>query len=49
VANHSLHRFFDPRLQAVMAAHIDRINEAEQEGIEELNRAVPLAEGRGAG
>lgn len=47
VANHSLHRFADPRLQAVMAAHIDRINAAEQHAIDEMNAGLPLAEGRG--
>jgi hypothetical protein len=29
-----------------MAAHIGRINEAEQERIEALNRGMPLAEGK---
>jgi len=42
VANHSLHRFSDARLQEVMAAHIDRINAHEQERIDDLNRALPL-------
>lgn len=47
VANHSLHRFFDRRLQALMAAYIDRINDAEQEGIDALNRALPFAQPKG--
>ncbi|MBI5439991.1 MAG: GNAT family N-acetyltransferase [Deltaproteobacteria bacterium] len=47
VPNHSLHRFFDPRLQSVMATHLREINEAEQERIDELNRGLPLAERKG--
>lgn len=43
VANHSLHRFYDPRLARLMEIHIGRINEAEQEQIDELNRALPFA------
>lgn len=46
VANHSLHRFADVRLHGIMATHLDRINEAEQEQIEALNRGIPLAEDR---
>jgi predicted N-acyltransferase len=42
VPNHSLHRFSDRRLQALMAAHIHRINAHEQERIDQLNRALPL-------
>jgi hypothetical protein len=38
----SLHRFIDPRLTAVMAAHIDRINRLEDQQIEALNLAMPL-------
>ena len=44
VANHSLHRFADPRLRAVMQRHIEQINSQEQEEIDALNRAVPFAE-----
>ncbi len=43
VPNYSLHRFYDPRLARLMELHIDRINEAEQEEIDELNRALPYA------
>jgi predicted N-acyltransferase len=46
VANHSLHRFAEPRLRAVMERHISQINSQEQEEIEALNRAVPFAEAR---
>ncbi|HSH70541.1 MAG TPA: GNAT family N-acetyltransferase [Deferrisomatales bacterium] len=45
VPNHSLHRFTDPRLQAVMAANLEHLNAAEQSRIEALNRAIPLAGG----
>ncbi len=43
VANHSLHRFYDPTLARLMETHIGRINEAEQEQIDELNRSLPFA------
>lgn len=43
VPNHSLHRFYDPRLARLMDLHIDRINEAEQDAIDELNRTLPFA------
>jgi predicted N-acyltransferase len=43
VANHSLHRFYDPTMVRLMQTNIDRINEAEQEQIDALNRAVPFA------
>lgn len=50
VPNHSLHRFTDPRMQAVMAANLEHINGAEQAHIEELNRHIPWAmpDGEGA-
>jgi predicted N-acyltransferase len=43
VANYSLHRFFDQRLAHIMDAHIEEINELEQEHIDELNLELPLA------
>lgn len=46
VANHSLHRFYDPRLERLMARHIEEINRLEQENIEAMNRSVPFAERR---
>jgi predicted N-acyltransferase len=46
VANHSLHRFADPRLRGIMQRHIDRLNEQQQEEIEALNQAVPFAGAR---
>jgi predicted N-acyltransferase len=41
--NYSLHRFFDPRLDQIMKAHIEEINRLEQEHIDELNLEVPFA------
>jgi predicted N-acyltransferase len=49
VANHSLHRFADPRLRAVMQRHIAEINSSQQEEIDALNQAVPFAESRAEG
>jgi len=46
VGNYSLHRFFDQRLAHVMAAHIEEINQLEQQHIDELNLEVPLARNR---
>jgi predicted N-acyltransferase len=44
VANHSLHRFYDPNLTRLLHTHIERINEAEQEQIDALNRTLPFAQ-----
>ena len=46
VANHSLHRFADPRLRGIMERHIAEINRQEQEQIEALNEEVPFAQAR---
>jgi len=43
VANHSLHRFYDPRLRQILEMHIDEINTLEQRRIDELNAALPLS------
>lgn len=43
VANHSLHRFYDPRMVQIMQAHIHEINRQEQEYIDELNAALPFS------
>ena len=43
VGNYSLHRFFDQRLEQVMNAHIEKINQLEQDQIDELNRELPFA------
>ncbi len=42
VGNYSLHRFFDQRLEQVMNAHIEEINQLEQDQIDELNRELPF-------
>ncbi len=44
VANHSLHRFYEPRLKQIMQTHIDEINRLEQQQIDDLNDLLPLAE-----
>ena len=44
VPNHSLHRFYDPRLQQIMRQHIDEINQMEQQHIEDLNKQLPFSE-----
>ncbi len=49
VANVSLHRFSDPRLQQLMAAHLGEINRMEEQEIEELNAGLPFAQGRAPG
>jgi predicted N-acyltransferase len=43
VANHSLHRFYNPRLIQILEMHIDEINTLEQHQIDELNAALPLS------
>jgi len=47
VANHSLHRFFDPILRRVMEMNIDAINRYEQDEIESLNEDSPLRRAQG--
>lgn len=43
VANHSLHRFYDPHLSQIMQMHINEINRLEQEQIDALNDELPFA------
>jgi len=43
IGNHSLHRFFDQRLDHIMKAHIGEINRLEQEHIDALNLELPFA------
>ncbi|MFY9704958.1 MAG: GNAT family N-acetyltransferase [Desulfobacterales bacterium] len=43
VANHSLHRFYDPSLAQILREHIDEINRQEQRIIEDLNAALPFS------
>ena len=40
--NHSLHRFYAPRLQKILVNHIDEINHVEQQEIEAINADLPL-------
>lgn len=44
VATHSLHHFYDERMQLVMKMNIDKINRYEQMHIEHLNDHLPFAE-----
>ena len=41
IANYSMHRFFDPSMQAILEANIDRINAWERQAIRTLDEAVP--------
>ncbi len=43
VPNYSLHRFYDERLQQVMAANIDRINRLEGQEMRLMNREIPFS------
>ena len=40
--NHSLHRFYHPRLQRILETHIDEINFSEQQEINYINQSLPL-------
>ena len=42
LANHSLHRFYDPQLSHILRSNIDRINEMEQAEIESMNADLPF-------
>ncbi len=44
VATHSLHRFFNERMQLVMRMNIDKINRYEQLHIDQLNEYLPFAQ-----
>jgi predicted N-acyltransferase len=41
LATYSLHRFFDPTMQAILEANMDRINSYERAQITMLDDAVP--------
>lgn len=41
VANYSVHRFYDSRMDTILRANIDRINSVENAQIEALDAAVP--------
>lgn len=40
--NHSLHRFYAPRLQKILTNYIDDINQSEQREINAINAGLPL-------
>jgi len=40
--NHSLHRFYNPRLSQILQTYIREINEMEQQEIETINQDIPF-------
>ncbi|MGF1489887.1 MAG: GNAT family N-acetyltransferase [Prochloraceae cyanobacterium] len=42
-ANHSLHRFYNPRMSKIISAYIDQINGMEAEEIEAINNDLPFS------
>ena len=40
--HHSLHRFYEPRLQQILTTYIEEVNEMEQREIEAINQDLPL-------
>lgn len=42
VSSYSSHRFFDPRMDMIFRTHIDRVNQLEQNYIDELNDLLPV-------
>ncbi len=49
VPNWSMHRFYDKAMDAIMRAHIDEINRAEQDQIDAMNEALPFSGPRPGG
>ena len=43
IANHSLHRFYHPRLETILNQYIGQINLLEQEEIEAINQDIPFS------
>lgn len=41
-ANHSLHRFYHPRMNQIFSHYIDEVNQMEQEEIEAMNEDLPF-------
>ncbi|MBV9387609.1 MAG: N-acetyltransferase, partial [Chroococcidiopsidaceae cyanobacterium CP_BM_ER_R8_30] len=41
--NHSLHRFYNPRLTQVLRSYIREVNEMEQQEIDAINQELPLS------
>jgi len=42
--NHSLHRFYDPRLAQIFRTHIGEVNAMEQREIDAVNQGIPFKE-----
>ncbi|WP_204106531.1 MULTISPECIES: GNAT family N-acetyltransferase [Spirulina sp. CCY15215] len=40
--NHSLHRFYDPRMRKILCSYVDEINDMEQQEIEAINQDLPF-------
>ncbi|MDY6784127.1 MAG: GNAT family N-acetyltransferase [Cyanobacteriota bacterium] len=40
--NHSLHRFYNPRMSKILHSYIDEINDMEQQEIEAINQDLPF-------
>lgn len=41
-ANHSLHRFYEPRLSHILRSYIDEVNEMEEQEIDAVNQELPF-------
>lgn len=42
-ANHSLHRFYHPRLSQILRSYISQVNQMEQEEIDAINQDIPFS------
>lgn len=42
-ANHSLHRYYHPRLSQILRSYINQVNEMEQEEIDAINQDIPFS------
>ncbi|MBD2020701.1 N-acetyltransferase, partial [Leptolyngbya sp. FACHB-36] len=40
--NHSLHRFYNPRLMQIFSSYIDQLNEVEQREMDAINQELPF-------
>ena len=40
--NHSVHRFYNPRLSQVFRSYIDQVNEMEQREMDAINQDLPF-------
>ncbi|MGF1515726.1 MAG: GNAT family N-acetyltransferase [Elainellaceae cyanobacterium] len=47
--NHSLHRFYNPRLRQILTNYIDEINAMEQEETDTINESLPFKQGEQQG